>query len=300
MNIIQKLWITLLHIAQALGFSAKTYNLLHPLPRNTLKRKGHLLHNPTEQQIEAIRHTIIKQSRLFPWTIIDTTQMYDYYNNCEKDGIKPWHKRHLSVIDTIVIAATNGGVGWDAASLFDLDTSKENNITPGKPLPGSSYHLFVNASDIVERISAFENITYHTPGVNTRSIGIVIQYKVDNNSAPPTSKIIKSLEKILTILCLEFKLDPYKAIKTQSSVRSNLIPWLKGHKDIKDSPGVLVDINSIQKNVAVTMQKKLRYACLYNGPINGKINKATRKAINEFYSDAVQLLYNNMAVNYYK
>lgn len=237
--------------------------------------------------MDAINNTVIKKSRI-QWKITDHRTQYN-----DSDG---WIRRPLDVIDTIIVSST-GNHAWQAGNQYYLDTSKDNDVTPGKPLPGIGCHLFVNNTGLIELTSDYENVIYHTPGSNYRSLNVLIQYAVENNNAEPTSKILSALTRLLTILCLQFKLDPYKAIKGQSETfRKSFNPllwFMKGRPvdQIISSPGPLVDMSHIRQRTATEIQKKLLYAGLYSGTVRGIIDKRTKRGINLFYSEALQKLY---------
>lgn len=290
MNICLKSWITSMRILQGLGFSPKTYSAFSKLQEGDLRRKGHLLKNPTDEQIEAIYRSIIKKTRIEQWGILNNTHIYLV------DEENPWPKRGETVIDKIVIGSTMNA-SWDAKKMYEFDTSKSNDVTPGRPLPGISYHLFINASGLVEKVSEYDNLLSHTPGINARSIGVVMQYSIKNNDAAPTKKILGSLERLLTVLCLEFKLNPYKAIVGQFEVKKRWMKFLKGHRSCSESPGHLVPLDALRETVAVNIKKKLKYAGFINGPIkDSKFTKTVSEALNRFQSDAVKLLYNDFQV----
>ena len=195
--------ITSINTLQKIGLSNKSYSIWRPLQKIEIKRKGHSLHNPTDDQIKSIELQTLRKTRIEQWHIEE-----NIYQSV-------WPKRPLEVIDTIVVGATDSAT-WNSNQLFNFDKSTKNNVTPGKTLPGISYHIFVNNSGLVEKVAGYEDLVSHTKGINTRSIGVVIQYNISNNSAPPVQKIMAGLEKILSILCLEFKLNPYKAIKDRT------------------------------------------------------------------------------------
>lgn len=256
-----------------------------------MKRKGHLLNNPTEEQKEAIMKSTLSQARMEQWVIAANESYYKLDDE--------WPKRPLDIVDTIVISATNNS-SWGANEFMNHDTSDNNDVTPGKPLPGITCHLFINSSGHLERTSDFKNILLHTPGVNTRSLCVMIQYGITGNSSAPPKKIMNSLENLLVALCLELKLNPQTAIIGQSEAKWKFLPWLKGHRNLyKIAPGTLLDMDSLRKNVTSLMKKKLKYAQCFNGEIDYKFGTDAKLALNSFNSESISFLYRTSFVNKY-
>jgi hypothetical protein len=275
---------------QKLGLSPKSYSIFNRLPKNSsLRRKGHLLHNPTTEQIKEIYGALLKKIRIQNWFIHDKASLYTD---------KSWPVRSIDTIDTIVISSTDSSQ-IDADKLYELDTSVENSITPGKPLPGIATHIFLNATGLVEKTADYMYILPHTPGVNARSISIMLQYVATGNNSLPAERIKSTLEKLLTSLCLEFKLNPYKAIKGQREtvlVKNKYLYWLtvfmKGRKtNLKTSPGPLVPLSALRESVAIKMQQKLLYAGVFDGQVDGKFTRSMAAALNKFQSSALKNLY---------
>jgi hypothetical protein len=271
---------------QQIGYSNKTYSFFKQLPEMAVKRKGHLLHNPSAEQIAETEYEYLRKAKINQWSI---------ENNIY---ISSWKQRPLDIIDTIIVGATDAP-SWNSKTLYDFDTSIKNNVTPDIPLPGISYHIFINASGIIERVAVYTDLISHTKGNNARSIGIVIQYGISNNSAEPSKKILAALEKTLAILCLQFKLNPYKAIKGQgeaiSGIKSPVFSMFsKGHKGTEHvSPGLLVSMDEIRRRVAIMVKRKIQYAESVSGPIKPEFDSNTMKLMNRFNSTAVSRLYSN-------
>ena len=284
MSTFQKYWLILIGILQRLGLSNKTYGPIKKTSLPIAKRKGHELLSPKEHQIRALENTLIKTIKIEPWKVEDNSS---FYSNL-------WSKRDTDLIDTIVIGSTDNST-WNSMTQYKFDTSKLNDVTPGKPLPGMTCHVFINASGMIEKVAGFDNLIHHTKGINGRSVMIKIQYSVTNNVTPPSCKIIASLERILVILCLLYKLDPYKAIKAQKEVRFKWLPFTIGQKSLQRvSPGIFVPMDNIRRNVAIILKKKLKYAGLYDGPINEVFSNKTYKAMNGFNSLCIRHLFTNL------
>lgn len=280
-----------MRILQLIGLTSKTHSVLRPLVNRGLKRKGHLLKNPTKKQVQSVWKAKLRQARMNLWKIINNESRYDYYNHCEEDGLKSWAKRPLNIIDKIIVSATNK-TSWDAGDLYDLHISPKNPVTPGKPLPGAAYHFFVNDRGTIEQISDVANITTHTATMNTRSIGVVIQYLVSGNTREPIVTLESTLQRLLVILCMQYKLNPYKAIRGQREISlARFLTFIKGDRSCTDAPGHLVLLDTLRRRVAIEIQQKLKYAKLYDGQIKGKFNRETRKALNEFSSDSLSMIY---------
>jgi len=258
---------------------------------SSLRRKGHTLLKPTDSQKNAIFTAMLKKMKIANWDIDDVSDTYDNYIS---DNY--WPERPLDIIDTIVVGSNNSD-NWDVGDQFDFDTSDNNDVTPGKPLNGISWHIFINENGMVKYSNLYKHILPHTPFGNTRSIGIGMQYLITNNDTPPAKRMLIVLERTLVLLCLQFKLNPYKAIKTQSEITTPLFKRLfysfaTGHKKTATiSPGPLVPIQAIIEQVAIKMQTKLKYAGLYHGPIDGAFNEETKRALNLFHSESIELLY---------
>lgn len=286
MSTLQTLYQTCLRLLQKLGFSNKTYSLFRKPLKTEAKRKGHLLLNPTDDQIVSINEALLRKTRVDQWRVEDNT---DHYSN-------EWPLRDPDAIDTIVIGSSDSAT-WNSSTLYNFHTSKKNSITYGTPLPGLATHLFINASGIIERVTSYDKTVWNTRGANTRSIFITLQYAMSLNNATPPKKIMIALEKILTLLCLEFKLNPLKAIKGQHEIYAgkHWFPFyglLKGDTNMQStSPGVLISMDNIRREVAIMLKRKLRYAEAYDGPINDVIDKKTAKALNGFNSGALSLIY---------
>lgn len=287
-----KITVQFVKIRQGLGFTSKIYNYFKPQFVPVYTRKGHTLVNPTDSQISAINLGIVRKMRIEQWVVLDNLDLYEYEDPSENI----WLQRPESIIDKIILSATDSN-NWSAANLYKLDISKDNSILENESLPGISCHLFVNSSGVVERTSSYSNKIYHTPANNLTSLNMTIQYLMTHNSSSPTRKIIMSLERILTMLCLEFKLNPYKAILGQREARFTWLPFTKGRKKfIHISPGYLVSIDAIRREVAIMIQRKLAYLGLYNSEINGKFDRVTKKALREFNSESLKGLYSKLEI----
>lgn len=276
-----RLYVILMSMLQSMGFTSKTYSLFRKIPHLEYKRKGHRLHNPTDSQVLAMEEQLIRKAKIDQWIIYDSVSAFP----------SKWDKRHTNVIDTLVVGSIDSP-SWSSQKLYAFDTSIDNNVIYGKPLPGISYHLFINSSGMVEKIASYNDIVYHTKGINARSIGIGLQHLVTGNSAPPNSKILTALIRTLTILCLEFKLNPYKAIKGQREVHRTWWPGAKGHTTIQDmSPSLLISMDEIRRNVAVKMKYKLTYSGLYPNVVHPTFDNKMKHATNVFDSNAIAHLY---------
>lgn len=278
----------MLLLKQKLGFSNKTYSLFKRLPYIPVKRKGHLLHNPTDDQIRETEEEYIRKAKI-QWRI-----EYNVYPS-------EWAKRPVELIDALVIGATDMAA-WNSKNLYDFDTSTKNNVIPGKALPGISYHLFINSNGVIEQTAEYEDLIWHTSGVNYTSLGIVIQYGITNNSAMPTQKVMQSLEKILTILCLQFKLNPYKAIKGQSEISKKIFPFTKGHKSLESiSPGMLISMNELRRRIAINLNRKLKSAeTVRFNSITPDFTSDSIEALNKFKSISIRRIYKNTPVEVWK
>ena len=248
-----------------------------------IKRKGHLLLNPTQQQIDELEISLLRKTRIEQWIIEDIAE--DYPNE--------WPTRDPEIIDTIIIAASDHSQ-WSSFDLMKLDTSEKNDVTPGKPLPGFSYHIFINSNGLIEKLVDLDKITYHTACNNIRSIGILLQYSVSKNSAPPQSKLIQALIRTLTILSLQFKLNPYNAILGQAEALGKFCLFdSKGHKHIpKESPGPLISMDNIRRETAIMVKKKLKYYSDFKTSIDSKFDEKTIQALRDFNSGIINKLYN--------
>ncbi len=277
--------------------------MFFPLPKEeTFKRKGHTLHAPTDEQKFEIRDALLRKIRIEEWKIDDVTEFFSY----DEGTNDKWNTRSESLIDTIVIGATDAA-RWDSKEMEIYDKSLNNDVVKER-LPGISYHLFINTNAVVEKTSNYNNVTWHSPGVNSRSLGVVLQYTINGNKNAPPKRMLLALERLLVVLCMEYKLNPYKAIKSQSEIYRQLktklllwLPWIKWHRKTgKISPGSLVPLNAIKEQVVIKMKTKLQYADLYDGQIDAKFNRATRKALNSFHSDSIKLLYSTNLLSKFK
>jgi len=259
-----------------LGFGNRYLNIFNKkhIGGKIFRKKGHLLKRPSQQKIYEIRKSLIRKARLDQWKITDNSSFY-----LNED--KSWPQRSIGLIDTIVISITDNE-HCNASKLYEIDS---------ECAPGITCHLFVGSNSIVEKTSEFTNIINHTPGISTRSLNVTVQYKAKDATLPPPIKTLTSLEKLLTLLCLHYKLDPEKAIVGQWEAMKK-IPMLKPIKPIpKNSPGVLFPLDNIKKNVVRNLQNKLRYAGLYFGKVLPYLSKQSIKAMIEFDSDAIELMY---------
>jgi len=272
---------------QKLGLSNKTYSLFNKASNVTWLRKGHLLLNPTQTQIKEIQQAYLRKSRIEQWKIVDQRSFFS----------SEWKKRPRAVIDTLIVGATNSN-SWSPKDVYDFDTSKNNDVTLGSPLPGITCHLFINAqSGIIEQCADYEDLTFHTRGCNLRAINITLQHLVTGNTAAPIKKMVEKLEHLLCLLCLEFKLDPYKAIKAQHEIKFKWLPWTKGHSHIDDlAPGHILSMDNLRRNVSIMLKRKLDYAGVFEGQINETFDKDAYKAINKFDSGSIRHLYKKTTI----
>ena len=271
--------ITLIRILQYLGLTSKVNNKVN-YSDVQIRRKGHVMLHPTQNQIDDYYDALLRKGRIISsWTIMDKRDFYT-------DG--HWPQRPKSVIDTIILTSTNS-TSCESDRLYTMHTDPDYQYKYGA-LPGIGTHFFVTTSGKVEAVSKATNIIPHTKGINTRSLLITLQTSMNDI----TNTMQAALERILTILCLEYKLNPYKAIKGLREVKTRNLPFLRGEEDpemLRVSPGLLVLMDVIRIHVAVELQKKLKYSGLYQGEINGKFTKEVAEALQHFDSRAIYRMY---------
>ena len=135
-----------------------------------LRIKGHLVQGPRKEQVYDKLQTVLNQTRISQWQIIDRS---DEYINAEHPT--GWKQRKPANIDRIVVHTTDNDY-WSPQDVFEYDISADNHITPGRPLPGITYHFMIGFNGDMEKTSKVSNITYHAGAHNKRSIGIAIPY----------------------------------------------------------------------------------------------------------------------------
>lgn len=249
--------------------------------------KGHTLSNPSQEQIEKIRTYLLKKARIDGWKIEVTEDSYP----------SSWPQRPESVIDTLVIGATNVG-HYNSKMQYEFDMSNKNDVLELDSCPGMTYHFFINNNGVIEQTSELTNLTTHTKTINTRSLGIVIQYVMTGNSASPVIPVMQNLVKILTMLCLKYKLNPYKAIKGRKEVKYKWLPFTRGHTHMQsDSPGILVFMDHLRDEVAVTLKRKLNAGVGGISEIKPGFDKEAREALKKFDSSAIDQLFYKLEDN---
>lgn len=274
--------IILIDFLQKIGFGNKTYNIFRRKSSIEWKRKGHLLFNPTEDQLTQMKYEYLRKVRMHRWSIIDSTDTFP----------SSWQKRPEDIIDSIIIHSTDSS-NWTSLDIYSMDTSSKNDVIYGKPLPGISCHYFINSGGIIEQTCNPVFLTMHTKGKNTRSISIMIQYAIKNNASQPPTQLMLSLNKLLVILCLKYKLNPYKAIKGLGECIKWPAVFSHGHTNNSGiSPGPLVSMDEVRRNVAIEMKRRLNYAGLNIGTINNIIDSTVCKAVNSFNSTSLNMLVN--------
>lgn len=104
---------------------------------------------------------------------------------------KRYDKRDLEVIDTVIIhhSATESG----AAESFARYHVDKNGW------PGIGYHFVITKSGEIQQTQLLKTVSYHTSGINTRSVGICLTGDYDKQQAPSVQlsslvKLIKYLE----------------------------------------------------------------------------------------------------------
>lgn len=245
--------------------------------------KGHTLSNPTQNQIEKIRSYLLKKTRIDGWKIEVTEDAYE----------SSWPQRPESIIDTLVIGATNVG-HYNSKMQYEFDISNKNDVFEIDGCKGMTYHFFINNNGVIEQTSELTNLTTHTKTVNTRSLGIVIQYVMSSNSASPVIPVMQNLVKVLTMLCLKYKLNPYRAIKGRREVSFKWIPsiFTRGHNHMQNiSPGILVFLDHLRDEVAVTLKRKLNAGVGGISEIKPGFDKEAKNALKRFDSSAVDQLF---------
>ena len=278
-----------MRIANSMSLTSKTVNVFDKDKALEYKRKGHPLENPNDKQKSAIYLAELKRAKIHMWSVEDNVNQYKLDYN--------WPERDESMINRIIISSTNNEMS-KSIDIFNEDLSvKDNPIFGNKPAPAISCHFFLNVTGFIEKVLPFNYKAVHTNFNNERSINVMIQYKAIGNDLPPCKKIIENMEKVTAMLCLQYKLNPLKAIVAQNELLFSKI-WIPGfgRKTQKVGVGKVFNMNNFRREVTMILQRKLKMAKLYEGPVNGKVNRQLKLAINNFGSESIQLLYKG-AVN---
>lgn len=182
-----------------LVFSNKTHTFYGLDPGLILKRKGNIIENPTEDQLENIELNFLKKAgfQIRPiryLKIKDSSESYES-NLSEQD---------YNTIDTILIKKAPKTI---------------KTAYPMFQKYGASFHLFIDHNGLVEQILPY------TKKVKKNTI---VLYYYSKNSFPPENKrffetelnykIYNSLLKLLVVLTLQFKIDPERGIKFDSNI----------------------------------------------------------------------------------
>lgn len=182
---------------------------------------------------------------------------------------KEYSKRKLTRIKKLLIHCTDGFSNvWGT---LNYDLSIKNHITPGKPLPGLTYHFFIESNGITQWTMPLEDITWHAGNWNGDSVGLVLQYRATGNEKAPPFIQMQAAYLTAADICLALKIDP--------SIN------LKGHRETgakKSCPGKLVDMNSFRKYVTGIMQKRLKDLGLYEDEIDGLWGKKSKAALEKY------------------
>jgi len=266
-----------------------------------MRIRGHEIPGPNRAQIYDKFHAVLNQARILTWEI------HDKVADCnDPSPEKPWKQRSLDQIDLLVVHCTDSDI-WSCEQVSEYDMSEKNHITPGHPLPGITYQMFVSKDGDTILASNLKNITWHAGGYNSHSVGIAIPYRATGAKTPPPSPIMRGLVRTLTILALRFKLNPYYAIKGHRELLGTGFRFVKGHKVLrKTCPGLLIDLDNLRFQVAIEMQKILARVSstnsemvthdqlidrkLYTGALDGVVGPKTKEAIRLFYSESLDLL----------
>lgn len=246
-------------------------------------KKGYEIQEPSEKQVLEFLRFPINKLKINSWHIVDNSAVYNDGSN--------WSKRKLSQINEIIVNCTNKA-GWDPYDMHIHHRSTKNNITPGKPLEGIGCHIFVHSNGMLEKTNSFTSIIPTAVNDGSKSIIVTFDYRFTDNYVPPTKKIIDSLERVLTILCLQFKINPKTSIYGQNELFANFrVKSLFLDEESRESPGPLVPVDHIRNEVLIKMQRKMLSGGFYGGPVDGKPNKAFLTALSEFNSASIELLY---------
>jgi len=274
------LHIIYLKVLNWIGLNNKIVNIFNKkkIGGKYFRRKGHLLKSPSQNKINEIRLSLLKKARMYQWRISNRSE------SLKHDDMN-WPQRPTEIIDSIVISITDND-NWDSVAIWEQDT---------EIYPGITCHFFINTNAVVTQTSEVTNLINHTPGISTRSLNVMVQYKAHEATLAPPLKVCGALTKLLTVLCIQYKLDPLKAIKGQWKAYNKIGKPVR--KIPKDSPGVLFPIEQIKQEVAQYMQNKLRYASLYFGKVFPSLNNAAKNALLEFDSEAMELMYYNFKAN---
>ena len=284
MKIINRLWIIWLSIIQLLGFSSKLVYSLRKEPKNyVLKRKGHQLLNPTEEQVKGIYLSLANKMSVGKSLILNQYDLYD---------TPKWGDRSESLIDKIVIYSSETE-GIPTHELRDIDMSTSNTVTPRVGLPSLAAHFFIHKNGIIEVINKNTRMIPHSPRHMTRGIGVMFEYRLaEVNIQTPNQKTIDSIVKMVALLILEYKLDPRKAIVSQSETRKWYLPngKFRGNK-LQNNPGPLIHMGWFKQQVIIKVQRMLKNTGYYFGEVTGFMNKETKNAIVKFNSPAISVYY---------
>jgi len=283
MNTLQELWKTLVRIHQVLGFSSKIRLWFYRKKNKDFRVNGNVVKSPTQEQIDRSYNYTINRMKMNDLSIFDLTKHFK----------SSYEKRDESIIDSIVIGSTDSKV-WGAKDIESMDTSEDNPVTPGKELPGIGCHVFIKSSGSIEITSDFDNIIYHTPGQNTRSIYIMIDYPIGNSQLK--SITMQALVAIIVVLCMRYKLDPTRAVKLQNKVLTRFLPFIRARREnnfLHRSPGYMISKPEIVNNAMFLLQKKLQSINLYDGDFTLCMTRAIKKGILNFDSEAMTYLYKN-------
>ena len=177
-------------------------------------------------------------------------------------------------------------------------TSKEVatwHTTPGKNnhlskygAPEIAYHFFINKSGVIEKTLLLDKISWHAGGFNTNNLGVVLQYS-GYKELP--------LEQYRATICLLSHLILGASLSTRGNP---LTPDdIRGHRELlgtgfrllgggkkalmKVCPGLMINLDSLRKDMAFETQRLLKDKSLYLGRIDGIWGPLTKRAARQWY-----------------
>lgn len=208
-------------------------------------------------------------------------KIIDIRRTIPKHPTRKWKKR--TTADHIVVHTT-------ASDNQDPNKTARYHITPGeqnhissKGAPGLCYSDFITKDGTIYHCNSYQDITWHCGIWNTRSIGIVLAFKGQDNVAPEEAQY-KALLEHLVILCLYTHIPPTNVIGHREVPGIMQILGNGSKKYKKTCPGFGIDLDKMREELIGRIQRRLSCEELYSGQITLVFDEQTKTAMDLFYN----------------
>ena len=186
---------------------------------------------------------------------------------------RKWRKRKR--LDKIVVHTTASD-NQNPVATARYHVKAPNHISK-KGCPSICYHDFITKEGQVLHCNNYEDITWHTKGWNTTAVGITMAFKGQDGEPPCNTQYLATVEQCVW-LCLKFHILP-KNVRGHREGPGIAILGKGPVRYKKTCPGMGVDLEELRDFVCRKLQEILREVGLYEGLVDGKFGRKSKKAL---------------------